>query len=356
MRRLHNIRTGLVAALLAAGCDGSSTDPVPVDYEVIPLGLSAEEAYTYYARGLNDLGQVLLASYPTGGSFGLWDDGWIARYNVWTGRLSGLNNHGAIVGGTGGWSDSREVRPFVARAGGVWYLAGDGLERAIANAVNDAGVIVGATDHPSTGRAFIWTGSGVVFPELPGVTSSSAAAVNELGEVVLQTQKAACMPQAACTNESLSYLWSKGTARKISAPAWSGSEGWTLVPEFSPLVRALDLNDAGQVVGTVDYLVQSGGTRRNRQRAFRWQNGVTTDLGIDGAALKINEAGHVLLAAPTPSLWVEGRVIDLTETVAASGWRLTYAFGLNDRGQILASGTHPQHAPNFAQVLLEPLK
>ena len=78
--------------------------------------------------------------------------------------------------------------------------------------------------------------------------------------------------------------------------------------------QALDVNDAGQVVGV------AGGNR-----AFLWQNGTKTDLGTLGSgssasALGLNEAGQVVgySALTTPPsgfhavLWNNGANTDLT--------------------------------------------
>lgn len=100
--------------------------------------------------------------------------------------------------------------------------------------------------------------------------------------------------------------------------------------------QALDLNDAGQVVGI------AGGNR-----AFLWQNGTKADLGTLGgssaSASGINEAGQVVgySALTTPpsgthaALWREGTITDLTPHLGAneSGW----ATAINESGQIVGN-------------------
>ena len=100
--------------------------------------------------------------------------------------------------------------------------------------------------------------------------------------------------------------------------------------------QALDLNDAGQVVGI------AGGNR-----AFRWQNGTKVDLGTLGgssaSASGINEAGQVVgySALTTPpsgthaALWSNGTITDLTPQLGTneSGW----ATAINESGQVVGN-------------------
>ena len=100
--------------------------------------------------------------------------------------------------------------------------------------------------------------------------------------------------------------------------------------------QALDINDAGQVVGIA-------GTR-----AFLWQNGVKTDLGTRGSgsaswAFGLNEAGKVvghsaLTTPPTGAhavLWSNGTITDLTPDVPAN--QTAAAVAINEAGQVVGN-------------------
>ena len=98
--------------------------------------------------------------------------------------------------------------------------------------------------------------------------------------------------------------------------------------------QALDVNDAGQVVGV------AGGNR-----PFLWQNGTKTDLGklasgSSASGLALNEAGQVVghSALTTPPsgahavLWSNGAIIDLTPDLPSN--QTAAATGINEAGQV----------------------
>jgi len=104
---------------------------------------------------------------------------------------------------------------------------------------------------------------------------------------------------------------------------------------------------------------------------------VVTDLGTfpgdtSSAALGINDFGAIVgisAQAPTdffepPSeefncpchaaLWTNGQVVDLNTLIPAnSGWQLTIAIAINDRGQIIGQGTFNNNPRSF---LLTPIR
>ncbi len=106
---------------------------------------------------------------------------------------------------------------------------------------------------------------------------------------------------------------------------------------------AIDINDAGQVVGFSE-------TAEGTQHAFRWENGAMTDLGTLGsgshsAGIRIKAVGHVVGHATTAPgqelldpgtrafLWSEGEMTDL----GTLGGDWSRATDITDTGRV--SGT-----------------
>ncbi len=102
-----------------------------------------------------------------------------------------------------------------------------------------------------------------------------------------------------------------------------------------PSAQALDINEAGDIVG-------SATNAASRLRAFLWRSGSMTDLGTIGGnhseAVAISDTGHVVGRAQTSALkyhavlWSGGTTTDLTPS---SDYAVAY--GVNDIGQVVGS-------------------
>lgn len=252
-----------------------------------------------------------------------------------------------------------------------------GSSFAIAHAVNDRGVIVGTSSRsdppgrypeafrfdPATG---VMTGLGV----LQEAARSSAVDINEddlavgtagvwsftIGEL---SHAVAFDPDAGIVdlNDSLGY-WHESGATAVNDE--NVVVGWairyfsldlpfvTATLDFAldldtgvvtPLpFAATDINDAGLVVGS------SGG----HAASYDLQTGVQTDLGTLGgsssAAEAVNEHGVIVGAAATASgVQHAFRFDPVTGTMTDLGGFGSYsvAYGINDRGNVVGSGWHP---------------
>jgi hypothetical protein len=88
-----------------------------------------------------------------------------------------------------------------------------------------------------------------------------------------------------------------------------------------------------------------------------------TDLGSgrpgdNSSAVAINRWGHVLVQVQAGStmqsfLWHDGRLLDLSEAVVGTGWRITAVHDLNDAGQVLATAENTASG-RAAAVRLDP--
>ncbi len=229
----------------------------------------------------------------------------------------GLNETGTIVGYTG----YPYTKAFVwDAASGLTTLPGlPGDTRRFAFDVNDAETVVGHSGYESIEppqHAVRWVGG---VPEdlgvLPGGTDSHAEAINEAGTIV---------------------GWSNYSSGN-HAFVWTDAAGMIDITPSSPpsqVAYAYDVNEAGQVTGYVG------------SRAFVWDDGVLTDLGVPpGYAFSfgyaINDAGVVAAHVTTAS----GSTERVARWTPGLGWEvlggvgdLNVSWGINNDGTIVGEG------------------
>jgi uncharacterized membrane protein len=363
----------LAACLLATACDGDPVAPgeegpgLPRRYSLTvierPAGLQQMELLP---RAINASGQVVLGSGYSGRTLVLWSGGSATAFTApYLATATGLDDSGRIVGCTGSVFGQGEQRPLLGEAGRLWYLAGAGLERACARAVASRGTVVGEAGPAGRERAFVLEAGRVTLLDVPGDSTSQAVAVNAAGHVAVNSQRTV----APLPNEPASVvrasLWRGGALvplGHLDSPA--AGPGQVADPSrFSHIAR--DLNDRDEVVGDSWGMVCTADRSAcgSRMRAFLWRGGRMTDVGRDlpvdaSSAVAVNRWGHVLVQGysgrtPVPFLWHEGRVLNLAEAVAATGWRLTGVHDLNDAGQVVATAQNTATGA-FAAVRLDP--
>ncbi len=150
---------------------------------------------------LNSLGQAAWGRYDQE-SFKeqvyLWDPQTATRTNVVTGRATGLNDQGQVVGEVAGIDDPWDIRAFVwsARDGLTDLGTLPGADWATALGINEQGQVVGfsgtgAPGEPDWFHAFVWDqGAGMRDLGTLGKTENSvAAAINEAGQIVGRSSK-----------------------------------------------------------------------------------------------------------------------------------------------------------------------
>lgn len=147
----------------------------------------------------------------------------------------------------------------------------------------------------------------------------------------------------ACTSREM-------TAPALSPPDWSatifpGSEVIFVGSLGGSFTFPRALNAAEQVVGSAD-----AGFLRFTYHAFLWENGAIRDLGglpgplpNDSQGLDINDAGQVVGSAFLPNgderavLWQDGTIREL----GTLGGRTSYALGINAAGLAVGAATLP---------------
>jgi probable HAF family extracellular repeat protein len=191
-----------------------------------------------------------------------------------------------------------------------------------ANAINNAGVIVGTSRlaGSATPHAFVWKNG--LMADLGALAGgwSEATAINDDGTVVGWSTVASGNRRAV--------RWKDGVKRNLGTLGGRNSE-------------AHAINVFGHIVGVSE-------TASGARHAFLWKDGVMTDLGTLGGSASvangINRAGTIVGQSTTASgarhafRWKDGVFKDL----GTLGRQFSFASAINTRGQIVGTlGPHP---------------
>jgi probable HAF family extracellular repeat protein len=272
----------------------------------------------------------------------------------------GLNSHGDVVGQVVFGRDGTSARAFFYDAAtGSSRRIGDHGSDQFATAINDAGQVA-INDHHSD-HAYRWDAGGMI---------DVGAAAGNKGRVYTQLFAINSRGWLAGFSLSVSGL--------VHAVLWNGATLSDLTPALNAHTMATAMNSSGQAVGVWS---SPGG-----HHAVLFENGEMRDLGTlggDSVASGINDRGRIvgssgahgfvydlpsgpmrdiapsrytMLSAVNTAgdavggmgdlfigsalLWRDGDVIDLTDALGDPSWLLITAQAINDRGQIIGSGTH----------------
>ena len=191
-------------------------------------------------------------------------------------------------------------------------------------AISDTGWVVGEsqTNRQTFKGAFVWQDGAMRGLDFGGPVLADARAfgINDIQEIVGDARDRA-------------FVMRDGVSRDLGVlPGFAASSG-----------RAV--NNKGQVAGVS---TNAAGTTRG----FLWDLGTMRDLGVlpgdvASEARAINDlsdivgrSGNADLSQSRAVLWQDGAAIDLNQLIAAPGWQLSAATGLNNLGQIAGVGTH----------------
>ncbi len=325
-----------ILGLLAVGLDQRAAAAPSVCYGLTPLpGLSVDDD----GASINNRGQV-----ASGGV--RWYRGHRRTLSVplphsppESAQAHGINEAGTVVGEASGSADGAWLVNYGQAI--VWHSAkGQGLPvrvsmSTVANAINNAGVVVGTAYEPmpdqdqSIYEAFLLRHGRTVF-----LRARKAIGINNRGQILVQSGFSRMSLSSYVPAHFL--LLSHGKRVQIK-DARTGAG----------LDDAVAMNDAGVVVGSI------GNT------ACLWRQGHVTKLGrlsgeqVDPAAINNREqiVGKAEIEPLKPLeqydspethafLWQHGRMTDLNHLLARkSGWVLYEADAINDRGQIVCWGS-----------------
>lgn len=259
-----------------------------------------------------------------------------------------VSDLGAIVGSDASqaWhiNSSDGVAGFEVDTGGdpdAWYLSYGtftalgviGGANAEAQGINDNGMVVGWSDDGSDNhRAYSWTSGGgfVNLGTAGGRTDSEALSVNNSSEIVGTVLDFDRQNEA----ERQAFLY-------LPSPGHTLSSGMNLLGTLGGEESvAMDINDAGQVVGGAE-------NASAEWRPYLWADGSMTDLGtlggetmnLDHRAEAINASGHACGRSYTAgdakhAFFYDGSMTDLG---VLTGGSESWAFGLNDSDVVVGT-------------------
>lgn len=311
----HGIRKAslalIVCGILSLAVQRSGA-AIPPSYTLSEIDVLPGGAYNA-AYGINDSGQVV--GYCNVSGFGarayLWDAGTIT--DLGPDPANAINDLGQVVGGTSA------PRGFIWEGGNrtEFYLE--------AFDINNSGLVVGqGQGFHNEAHAVLWQDGSTADLYPLGAETSCATAVSNSGDVVGWAYTGG--------DPLMAFLWRSGFT--TSLPGLGG-----------PDTMALDINTAGHVVGWAE-------TKAGERHAFLWDGSKTLDLAVFGGdtvcACAINDreqvVGSTAWHGQNAFIWEDGVTRDLNEMVPdAPGWRLEFAYDINEKGQIVGEGRSPEN-------------
>lgn len=264
-------------------------------------------------------------------------------YIASNGPINVLNNSGQVIGYSAPFGgDPKRPKPRDTAASGSphFFIVQNGVQYVFSpalsleffpQAINSAGTIVGMT----------------------GLGAPLLLQNNRLLPIGgLPSEPATILPAINNNNQVLDGIWNGTTGGPY---LWTNGKATLLPPLPGQVAIVLDLNDAGVVAGYSNGIVNT---------PVLWQSGVLTPLPIlpagpspnlGGIAAAINNQGQVVgqsLAQSGPSqfvphavLWQNGRITDLQQLL--KGATISNAFSINNRGQIVGDYAGPNIRSSF---------
>jgi len=271
--------------------------------------------------GADPAGRYIVGrTYPKRGSYQavIWHDGKVRKANLPGNEeesLRDVNSKGTAVG----WSYAGKPVPYVYRDGKVSKLPG--VKNGSANAINDAGAILGDDD---SGKAILVWPSATAKPfRLPlpaGTSGAEAGDIDEDGTVV------------GTLNDKQPYVWfPDGTHRELAMPSLDGSpvteaHVFTIHNGWATGVATKDLNGngtagAGGGIGSVRWNVRTGETqvfdqflvRASTANAHGWQ------VGTDHQGRAVFMAGTATVTLPDLYAHQKDDLQNIATTVSDDG-------------------------------------
>lgn len=293
------------------------------------------EMRNFRALALNDVGQAS-GSNSLNSTAAIWHNGVITDLGGQNAAGEGINNSGDVAGTV---MVSGQQRPFLYTNGGGMTLLP--ISSGVAYDLNASRLVVGErpvqTSFGLRSRAFFYPNQSGGVGEVPFGGSeydSWAVAVNDAGVILGHHQQGV-----------------------VTSPFRYSESGGI---QFVDLDRAMDINNAGDVVGTEvfsltdvqGHIVLSNGTRVPLGELAGYDQ--TYPRAVNDGRVVVGEAQGLSPGDAAGFIWTQqDGIVNVNSLLATSDWHIGYLMDVNESGQLLAFGRNPQGSSVYA--LLTPV-
>ena len=356
LSRVSGFASALGLCILSGCGGGSSQQPVaPTSrYVITDIGANFTNSYAY---GLNNQGQVIgggsgdaqsnSAPVPAFPMTFVYANGKVTNLNAPI--LKALNDNGQIVGDSGQYQNGA-ITPITGRVSGT----ANTVATLQATAINNAGRIAGSFLVGTQGATQVHHAAVYVNGQLTDLGTLGESPSTVAGQSPISSYASGLNNAGQVVGISATGALQSGSVPVRHAFVWQNdklSDLGTLGGNFS---EASAINNNGLIVGACTLPdVKSA-------HIVMWQNGNIRDIDPSGLALSaasVNDAGQIVgtrrtsastgapaSAASVPAyhayVYQRGQFTDLNTVIPAnSGWELTSATAINNKGQICGTGS-----------------